>query len=340
MSRGLRVCYLLAHYVSHRRAGLAYRDCLTRLGVELVEEPGAADVVVLHNEPWSYAGYFRAFPELRDRPVVAYAVWETDVLPARYRFNLGLVDEVWTSSSYCAAALRGAARGLAIVPHVVAEPARDERELAKLRERIGYREGTLYFYTVANAANPRKAVAEAVRAFAGLFPPEEARFLVKSTTPLHPELAKVPGVVALEGMATDAEIAALHHLGHCFVSPHRSEGWGLGLSEAMACGNLVIATGHGGNMDFMDDGNSLLVAYSVEPVHEWERRLQPFLTPEMRWAYVDAEDLRAKLRLCRANWPELAPLRERARAAMARFTPDAVAQVIGERLAALAPRAE
>ena len=334
MSRGIRVCYLLAHWLSHRRAGLAYRDCLTRLGVELVEEPGDADVVVIHNEPWSYAGYFRAFPELRDRHVVAYAVWETDVLPAHYRFALGLVDELWTCSSYCAAVLRDAARSLAIVPHVVEEPVRDERAVSQLRERIGGREDRFYFYTI-TSANPRKAVADAVRAFAGLFSPDEACFLIKSTAPLPPELAKVPGVVPLVGMATDAEIAALHHLGHCFVSAHRSEGWGLGLSEAMACGNLVVATGHGGNLDFMDEGNSLLVTHSVEPVHEKELRAQRFLTPEMRWAYVDVADLREKLRLSRASWPELQPVRDRAHAAMARFTPEAVAQVLGQRLANL-----
>jgi hypothetical protein len=101
----------------------------------------------------------------------------------------------------------------------------------------------------------------------------------------------------------------------------------------MACGNLVVATGHGGNMDFMDEGNSLLVAHSVEPVREKERRAQPLLTPEMRWAYVDVADLREKLRLSRASWPELQPVRDRARAAMARFTPEAVAQVLGQRLA-------
>jgi glycosyltransferase involved in cell wall biosynthesis len=45
----------------------------------------------------------------------------------------------------------------------------------------------------------------------------------------------------------------------CFVSLHRSEGFGLGLAEAMLLGKPAIATGYSGNLDFMNSGNSLLV---------------------------------------------------------------------------------
>jgi glycosyltransferase involved in cell wall biosynthesis len=38
-----------------------------------------------------------------------------------------------------------------------------------------------------------------------------------------------------------------------FVSLHRSEGFGLGLAEAMLLGKPVVGTAYSGNADFLDD---------------------------------------------------------------------------------------
>jgi glycosyltransferase involved in cell wall biosynthesis len=54
----------------------------------------------------------------------------------------------------------------------------------------------------------------------------------------------------------------------CFISLHRSEGYGLGMAEAMYLGKPVIATGYSGNLDFMDQKNSCLVDYKLVPVRE------------------------------------------------------------------------
>ena len=52
----------------------------------------------------------------------------------------------------------------------------------------------------------------------------------------------------------------------CLVSLHRSEGLGLHLAEAMWLGTPTIATRYSGNLDFMDDSNSLLVDARLVPV--------------------------------------------------------------------------
>ena len=43
----------------------------------------------------------------------------------------------------------------------------------------------------------------------------------------------------------------------CYVSPHRSEGFGLTMLESMALGKPVIATAYSGNMDFMTEDEQL-----------------------------------------------------------------------------------
>jgi glycosyltransferase involved in cell wall biosynthesis len=52
------------------------------------------------------------------------------------------------------------------------------------------------------------------------------------------------------------------------LSPHRSEGFGLVLAEAMRAGKPVIATGWSGNMDFMDTSSAALIQSTEVPVND------------------------------------------------------------------------
>lgn len=66
----------------------------------------------------------------------------------------------------------------------------------------------------------------------------------------------------------------------CFVSLHRSEGFGLAIAEAMLLGKPVIATNYSGNLEFMTKNNSFLVDYNLIPVQEDE---YPYSTGQV-WA--------------------------------------------------------
>jgi len=67
------------------------------------------------------------------------------------------------------------------------------------------------------------------------------------------------------------------------LSLHRSEGLGLTMAEAMLLGRPVIATRYSGNLDFMDDGNSLLVDCEFVTL---DRDIPPY-EAGMRWAEPD-----------------------------------------------------
>jgi glycosyltransferase involved in cell wall biosynthesis len=66
------------------------------------------------------------------------------------------------------------------------------------------------------------------------------------------------------------DLQALHRCVDVHVSLHRSEGFGLGMAEAMSMGKPVIATGYSGNMEYMNANNSCLVKYDLVPVGEGE----------------------------------------------------------------------
>ena len=70
-----------------------------------------------------------------------------------------------------------------------------------------------------------------------------------------------------------------------YVSLHRAEGYGLTMAEAMMLGKPVVATGYSGNLEFMDEDNSVLVPYSKVRIPMGQR---PYPAGAM-WANPDVE---------------------------------------------------
>jgi glycosyltransferase involved in cell wall biosynthesis len=65
-------------------------------------------------------------------------------------------------------------------------------------------------------------------------------------------------IILMDGYVSQIENNTLTALSDCYVSLHRSEGFGLTMVEAMALGKPVIATAYSGNLEFMTAKNSYL----------------------------------------------------------------------------------
>jgi glycosyltransferase involved in cell wall biosynthesis len=76
------------------------------------------------------------------------------------------------------------------------------------------------------------------------------------------------------------------------ISLHRSEGFGLLLSKSMALGKLTVATSFGGNLDFMDTSNSLLIDHKLVPV---SNSVESIYRLDAYWAEPDLEDVINKI---------------------------------------------
>ena len=76
-----------------------------------------------------------------------------------------------------------------------------------------------------------------------------------------------------------------------YVSLHRSEGFGLGIAEAMLAGRPAVATAYSGNLDFMTYQNSCLVGYRLTDVTTAEIHFNPGMEivyePDQLWADAD-----------------------------------------------------
>jgi glycosyltransferase involved in cell wall biosynthesis len=87
-----------------------------------------------------------------------------------------------------------------------------------------------------------------------------------------------------------------------YVSPHRSEGFGLNPWHSMALGVPVICTNYGGNTDFTKEDTAFLVRVDkmVSPSKK-ETNIFPHLIGTT-WAEPDVMDLRKQMRLCFQNY--------------------------------------
>lgn len=326
------VYYHLSPYISHRTAGLAYVRVLRQAGVPLAERPEDADVVVLHDDPLNYPAILDRYPVMRGRKLVAYAVWETETLPEQYLAPLGLVDAIWTCSPFCLAAFGAVFDNVSLVPHVVERQMTSPGDLEFVKKKLGHSKNAFYFYTITDSVNPRKNLPGLLDVFLRNFLHEPEVFLVVKQHRHALDLSGLKKVVALDGIFTPSQMAALHQICHCYVSMHHCEAWGLPMSEALAVGNPVVATGYSGNMTYMTPDNSSPADFTLTPVSGGMCRLIPLFTPTMRWAEPDPGHFGRLMRQVLGRGGHDPATRRLIAESMRPFRPAAVADILRERL--------
>src|SRR5204863_4153391 len=100
-------------------------------------------------------------------------------------------------------------------------------------------------------------------------------------------------IKVINGVLSRTDINSLMNLCDCYVSLHRSEGFGLTLAEAMSLAKPVIATGYSGNMDFMTATNSFLVNHRLVTL---DQDYPPYQTGSV-WADPNQEHAAQVMRL-------------------------------------------
>jgi glycosyltransferase involved in cell wall biosynthesis len=209
-------------------------------------------------------------PSLASRYNIGYWVWETADWPDRWIPIASLVREVWTPSQFSREAIaKKIDRPITVIPHNVAPevPPGTHRDIPP-GEVVFL--AMLDFYSLPERKNPVGILEAFRRAFGSSR--SGARLILKINNPKQrPDVMKVvqryvdemPWVVLLTDSMDRLALNTLLDSCDCYVSLHRSEGFGLPIAEAMYLGKIVIATGWSGNMDFMDEGNSLPVRYGL-----------------------------------------------------------------------------
>ncbi|MBM7519391.1 glycosyltransferase family 4 protein [Nocardioides nitrophenolicus] len=253
-----------------------------------------------------------------DRYTIGLWYWELLELDAAHLTQYDRVDEVWAASDLVAGTFRALGSKPvrmipAVVPPVEAPPL--DPEIARLPDGL-----RVLFTFDANSSVARKNPFACVEAFRRAFGPGErgssAHLVVKALSSdnypgLSGELAEAVASVAGTLISDDLprpQMDALLDSCDIYLSLHRSEGFGLGMAEAMSLGKAVVATAFGGNTSFMTMDTAGLVGFDMREIVEADHVLQPayrrVYRPGRWWAEPDVDQAAAWLRLL-ADDPDL-----------------------------------
>ena len=232
---------------------------------------------------------------MEERYSIGTVWWESNLLPSYLVGQMNsYLDEVWVGSQYIADALVAYTdKPIRVFPLPVRLP---EPAAPPDRASAGLPEGYLFMFSFDfNSTVERKNPDGVIEAFRRAFPDPAGPQLVIKTINGHrhlPELERLRALTAdraditiYDGFLPTEQRDAWANATDCYVSLHRSEGFGLTMAEAMAMGKPVIATAYSANLDFMNDE----VAFMV-PVTEWRLDAQagPYPAGSM-WADPDLD---------------------------------------------------
>jgi len=100
---------------------------------------------------------------------------------------------------------------------------------------------------------------------------------------LREAVADLPGTVVITDTLSRDDVYALEAACDCFVSLHRSEGFGLAVAECMYLGKPVIVTDWSATAEFVDASNGAPVRCRLVPL---ERSHGPYAKGQI-WAEPD-----------------------------------------------------
>ena len=226
---------------------------------------------------------------------IASWAWELNVVRPDWYSAFSIIDEVWTpsaSNSQAVAAISPVP--VRTLPYVVAPSPRGRFDRAHFELPPGFL--FLAAFDVGSSLD-RKNPQAAIDAFKAAFPKPDGVYLVLKFHSSHHNPRQVrallqaagnaPNVIVMTNNMSDEEWRSLQACMDCLVSPHRSEGFGLNVAEAMSLGKPVIATAYSGNLEFTTRENSYLIPYKLRPL---ERPSGPYL-PNYLWAEPDVRAL-------------------------------------------------
>ena len=200
--------------------------------------------------------------------------WELSEFPQQWHESFELVDEIWVGSRFVADALT------AVAPVPVMSfplPVTIPDGTGPDRAALGLPDGFLFLFSFDfNSVFKRKNPLAAIEAFTRAFKPDEnVHLVVKSINgdrdpDNHDRLRLAarshPHVHLMSEYLSAADKDRLTASCDAYVSLHRSEGFGIGMAEALLHGKPVIATGYGGNVDFLDESTGYPVDYELVEV--------------------------------------------------------------------------
>ncbi len=229
-----------------------------------------------------------------DKYNIAYWAWELPEFPDAWVPACNYFDEIWCPSDFARDAIAmKVALPVITMPHAI----KFKRPEGNNRARFNLPDGTFLFLVLydLNSYSERKNPGAVIEAFrrSGLAKGDTALVLKVHNAEgnegdlaaLQAAIADFPGSIIINETLTRQEIYELQAACDCYVSLHRSEGFGLAVAEAMYLGKPVISTDWSATAEFVDETNGCPVKYELRQL---ERNFGPYGRGQT-WAEADVD---------------------------------------------------
>jgi len=281
----------------------------------------------------------------RDRYNIGVWWWELPQFPQKWYDRFAYYDEIWVGTSFIANVLAPIAPiPIVRIPPVLTAGTCGSRDSGRRRLGVSPDELVYLFVFDFHSTLERKNPLALIDAFKTAFVPSDpVRLVIKCVNDgSDPEgsaamAARAQGypISIHKGYWTAEEMRNLMAACDAYVSLHRSEGAGLTITDAMAQGKPVIATGWSGNMDFMNVSNSFPVRYELVELKE---SVGPYQAGQA-WAEPSVEHAAELMRRVFAHREEARARGQAARREIeTHYSEEKVASLIQRRLEAIAIR--
>jgi glycosyltransferase involved in cell wall biosynthesis len=267
-----------------------------------IERCGHGGVILIHCNPDEGIRILARMPARFwiDRKRIGYWAWELPKAPARWRRAATLFHEVWVPSRFVADAVlsAGTRTNVRVMPHLVTRagdcpPDRQKwrfppestvvLSMADFRSSATRKNLTGSIDICRRAATPQRPIVLVIKALRA--PRDELYSLAQVRSEFLDLKLMTEPIAATEIQSLIASVDIL-------LSPHRSEGFGLALAEALLAGTPVLATGWSGNMEFMEGLADMLIHHRLVRVQD---KAGIYRARDLYWAEPDIEDGVAKL---------------------------------------------
>lgn len=292
-------CGLLANFPAVNKVpqDLIYNDEHHHISLLHLNAETIPDICALLPDIWNNSEYR-----------IGYFYWETALIPEAHKTAFQLLDEIWVASEFVKSAYQEFDGPVINVGTCLDDALISNR---KGREYFDLTKDEFVFlfsfdgHSVMRRKNPHAVVKAFLKAFPN--PSENVKLIIKTRNAASATWSSRRGsmvnlqelvdldnrIILIDQTFSKDEYMSLKAECDCYISLHRSEGFGYGPAEAMALGKSVIVSDYSSTQDFCNPTNSYLVSGK-------EVFLAPddyiYWTPGMKWFEPSVDDAAEQMR--------------------------------------------